>query len=45
MRAIVGISRLQPGATAKVAKVAKVAKGILGGMREVPGFVGGTVAW
>ena len=38
MYAVVGISRLKPGATAKVAK------GILGGMREAPGFVSGTVA-
>ena len=39
MYAVVGISRLKPGATAEVAK------GILGGMREAPGFVSGTVAW
>ena len=39
MYAVVGLSRLRPGATAEVAK------GILGGMREAPGFVSGTVAW
>ena len=39
MYAVVGISRLKPGVTAEVAK------GILGGMREAPGFVSGTVAW
>jgi hypothetical protein len=39
MYAVVGISRLKPGATTEVAK------GILGGMREAPGFVSGTVAW
>lgn len=39
MYAVVGISRLKPGATVEVAK------GILGGMREAPGFVSGTVAW
>jgi hypothetical protein len=39
MYAVVGLSRLNPGATTDVAK------GILGGMREAPGFVSGTVAW
>jgi hypothetical protein len=39
MYAVVGLSRLKPGATTDVAK------GILGGMREAPGFVSGTVAW
>ena len=39
MYAVVGISRLRPGATAEVTR------GILGGMREAPGFVSGTVAW
>jgi len=39
MYAVVGISRLKPGATAEVTK------GILGVMREAPGFVSGTVAW
>ncbi len=39
MYAIVGISRLKPGATPDVVK------GILGAMSTAPGFVTGTVAW
>ena len=39
MYAIVGISRLKPGATPDVIK------NILANMREAPGFVSGTVAW
>lgn len=39
MYAIVGISRLKPGATPEVAK------GLVAGMGQAPGFVTGTVAW
>lgn len=39
MHAIVGISRLKPGATPEVVR------NILDRMRGAPGFVGGTVAW
>lgn len=39
MYAIVGLSRLKPGATPDVVK------NILGRMSQAPGFVSGTIAW
>lgn len=39
MHAIVGMSRLKPGATPDVVK------SVLGRMSQAPGFVSGTVAW
>ena len=39
MYAIVGASRLKPGATPEVTK------NILNGLSQAPGFVSGTIAW